>query len=105
MRRLLLTLTLLSLAFAPAPWPKTHHRTPRERQVLGECARRLDELGVRWELLSDGSGRRAVSFGFKRHLKIGGLGGDVTVKGDDLPGALREVILRAESFFNREPTY
>jgi hypothetical protein len=51
MRRVALTLglALLSLAFAPAPFPKTDRLTPRQREML-ECERQLEALGITWRL-------------------------------------------------------
>jgi hypothetical protein len=66
MRRIVLTplLAVLSLAFAPAPFPKAERR-PREpehvRQVW-EYDARLRELGVTWELVTDGNEQRDHSF-------------------------------------------
>src|SRR5262245_26871003 len=51
MRRIVLTLALLSLAFAPAPFPKAERRPETERQrAMRECHGRLEALGVRWRL-------------------------------------------------------
>jgi hypothetical protein len=47
MRRLVVTfgLALLSLAFAPAPFPKADRQTPRQRERR-ECEEQLEALGV-----------------------------------------------------------
>jgi len=52
MRQTAVTLLLAapSLAFAPAPFPKTERPAERKSEAaqLRECLRRLDELGVSW---------------------------------------------------------
>jgi hypothetical protein len=58
-----LALALVSLGFAPAPFPRAKHRdqqTPEER-AMRACEKRLDELGVRWQLTSR-NGRDRVTF-------------------------------------------
>ena len=46
-----LALALLSLGFAPAPFPKSERRPETERQrALRDCEGRLEALGVRWRL-------------------------------------------------------
>jgi hypothetical protein len=57
MRRIVLTLTLLSLAFAPAPLPKAARPVRESEQakqvrLLNECRRRLDGLGVTWQVVA-----------------------------------------------------
>jgi hypothetical protein len=78
MRRVIVTLTLLSLGFAPAPFPKAERREPEtpERRALRECDRRLRELGVTWRLetrdgvpcvrFGTGGGRGAGDFSCRR---------------------------------------
>jgi hypothetical protein len=92
-------LALSSLAFAPAPLPRRDREAPHKRQerLLAECVRRLDELGVKWQA-EDRDGRRSVRFTVAHPSGNSGMGGDFTVHGGDLPGALRRVIRSVEAF-------
>ena len=64
--RLAVAFALLSLAFAPAPFPKAERPTRQmlQQRAISECVRRLEELGVRWELSLD-NGRGRVDFGVR----------------------------------------
>src|SRR5215218_10171727 len=102
MRRLAVLVALLalsSLAFAPAPLPRRDRETQQQKRdrELAECARRLKELGVKWEV-EDRGGRRSVRFGVTHPSGNSGMGGSVPVTGGDLARALRRVIGHAEPF-------
>jgi hypothetical protein len=95
MRRIVLTFTLLSLAFAPAPFPRTErtaHESEQAKQVrlLHECRRRLDELGVKWQVVAGPRGN-VVRFRVRVTTRNGawGMNGDHPVEGGDLAGTLR----------------
>jgi hypothetical protein len=93
MRQIVLTLTLLSLAFAPAPFPRAErqHREPAEARLVREYDRRLRELGVSWELLTDG-GEPRVSFTVARS----GSNGLCFVRENGLAGALETILRHAK---------
>ena len=95
-------LALSALAFAPAPVPRPDRVTPaqkRERR-LEECSRRLDELGVKWELVRDNEGL-AVRFTLSVR-GVGNLGGTFGVSGDrDLVNTLPDVIREVDDFYRR----
>jgi hypothetical protein len=92
-----LTLTLLSPAFAPAPFPKAERAAPRksEAALVRGCVRRLDELRVKWQL-ENSDGRRLLVESVGR--LYAGVGGLVQVSDGDLLPALRRVVEKAEHF-------
>jgi hypothetical protein len=93
MRRVVLTLALLSLAFAPAPFPKPERR-PRESEetrLVREYDARLRGLGVRWELRA-GEGPPYVSFEVRSSGRAPGYGDRCAVHEGGLPAALRTVL-------------
>ena len=96
MRTIVLALTLLSQAFAPAPFPKADREPPRKKQerLLGEYRRRLDELGVEWRLEGD-----SLRFNVNHPGGGGGMSGSLRAVKGDLPGALRHVIRMVGSYF------
>jgi hypothetical protein len=86
---LTLLLALSSLAFAPAPFPKSERpvretQQARQERVLREW-RRLDDLGVSWRVVND-DGCDWVRFTFRN----GGVG-RWRVRDGDLPSALFKV--------------
>ena len=100
MRRLALTLAfaVLSLAFAPAPFPRAERQTRDTRQQLltRECQRRLRELGVTCEVVTR-DGAPCVRF----DLGNGPCGGGQAVyyyrvRNGDVPGTLRMVLRYVE---------
>jgi hypothetical protein len=101
---LTLALTFLSLAnapsslAAPAPLPRRDREAPsaRQRRLLDECRRRLDELKVAWWVVENRDGRQAVYF--RVDPASGPMRGDFPIDGD-LSGALRQVIKQVESYF------
>jgi hypothetical protein len=105
MRRIVLTLllALLSLGFAPAPFPKAERPPARESEqarrdrLLYECRQRLHELGVEWRVEERGD-RRSVRFSVRHPGGKGTLGGDWGVSGGDLTRTLRQVVVRVEEF-------
>jgi hypothetical protein len=103
MRRFVLTFTLLSLAFAPAPFQKSE-RPARESQqakqdrLLRECQQRLDELGVKWSLE-----RQSVIFNVQQPGGGGGMEGSWGVQNGDLTGTLRRIIVRVEQYLSFGP--
>jgi hypothetical protein len=104
MRLVLLTLAfaVLSLGFAPAPFPKAERperesEQTRRSRLLRECQRRLDELGVRWRLE-----RSSVVFSV-RHPSGGGMGGSYGVDDGDVAGTLRRVVARVEEYMGYRP--
>jgi hypothetical protein len=106
MRRaaLVLMLALSSLAFAPAPFPKAERRGPespeqKQRRELAQCRRRLDELGVKWQL--EGGGR-TVRFRVSRPDGRATMGGSFGVIGGDLSAALRRLVRSVENFFRND---
>src|SRR4051794_9244042 len=105
MNRLAVTLAfaLLSLAFAPAPFPKAERpaceseQTRRDR-LMRECQRRLDELGVRWRLEG-----HSVTFNVRHPGGGGGMGGSWGVQDGDVAGTLRRVVARVEQYLGLAP--
>ena len=101
MRRLALPLLLAlsSLAFAPAPLPRTHRDGAQQRRqrLLSECRRRLDELGVKWRL-EDRGGRPMLRFSVMHPNGRTGMGGADSVDGD-LADTLRDLVKSVEAFF------
>jgi hypothetical protein len=97
-----LALAVLSLAFAPAPFPKSERaresEQTRQARLLNECRRRLDELGVRWRLE-----RHSVVFYVRHPGGNSGLGGDYGVDDGDVASTLCRVVVRAEEFLGRRP--
>ena len=97
MRRIVLTLTLLSLGFAPAPFPKTD-RTPHETEqakqvrILNQYRRALDELGVKWQVVHEPN-RDVVRYSVRVATPNGGWGmrGECIVLNDDLTDTLRRL--------------
>jgi hypothetical protein len=105
--RLTLALALLSLVdvascrAAPAPLPRRDREAPRARQerLLAECRWWLDELKVKWWVEDRGGGRQLMRFNVDLPDERSSMGGGFPVSGDDLPGALRQVIEQVEYFF------
>jgi hypothetical protein len=104
MRRVVLTLTLLSLAFAPAPFPKAQRparesEQTRQERLLRECRRRLDELGVKWQVVAGPRGD-VVRFRLRMRMPNGtwGMDGERPIEGGDLTGALRWIAERTGEF-------
>jgi hypothetical protein len=105
MRRIALPLAfaLLSLGFAPAPFPKAARPARESEQrkqdrLLRECRRRLDELGVRWRLE-----RHSVVFSVRHPSGGGGMGGSYGVDDGDVAGTLRRVVARVEGYLGLTP--
>lgn len=100
MRRLALPLlfALASLAFAPAPFPRRDRETParKRERVLSEYARRLDRLGVKWEVMDNGG--PAVRYDVRHPKDDSTFGGSIQFFGSDLPQVLLELIERVEAF-------
>jgi hypothetical protein len=99
MPRLAVTLALavLSLAFAPAPFPRAERpKRQTQQQAMGECVRRLNELNVRWELSLD-HGRGRVDFAVRGR----GYAGACWFRDDELLAALRDVIEMVERFYKQ----
>ena len=93
MRRVVLTLTLLSLAFAPAPFAKPERRVPEtaERLAVRACGARLDALRVRWELFQY-EGKDCVVFtSHDAYVR-----GRYPIRDGNLPAVLLEVIKTIE---------
>jgi hypothetical protein len=92
-----LAFALLSLAFAPAPFPKAERQGESEQRkqerLLRECRRRLDELGVKWRLQGD-----SVVFSFRQPVGSGQIGGSWGVDDGDVARTLRRVIVLAEEY-------
>jgi hypothetical protein len=104
MRRIALTLSLclVSLGFAPAPFPRAERPIPptQQQRALAECVRRLDELGVQWQVLADQHGP-TVHFAASRPGRS--LSGSRCVAEGGLPETLREVARIVERVFaNRD---
>ena len=99
MRRIVLTLllALLSLAFAPAPLPKAERATHRrsEAALVRECLRRLDELGVKWQI--EYKGRRPL---VRYRVVWAGFGGSVQPGDGELLRVLRGIVANAEWSLN-----
>jgi hypothetical protein len=91
-----LTLTLLSLAFTPAPFPKAERR-PRESErtrLVREYDARLRELGVKWELRTGKVKqhvRQHVSFEI-RHNNTLEFTGSCVVNDGNAPAALETIL-------------
>src|SRR4051794_2341856 len=106
MRRIALVvlLAVLPLAFAPAPPPKRDRETPTQKRqrLLNERARRLDELGVKWQVLTDGGWTR-VRFSVEHPSRNGNCMGG-TFAADDLLATLQFLVRRVEAFF-RDPDF
>jgi hypothetical protein len=104
MRQIAVTLAfaVLSLGFAPAPFPKAERQAPQQRAAC-ECEARLRELGVRWRFLSR-DGRRLFCFSAS---DLGGSGRDVygeyPVGEGGVPATLREVLRAVEAILGRKP--
>ena len=105
MRQTAVTLLLAapSLAFAPAPFPKTERPAERKSEAaqLRECLRRLDELGVSWRF-EVRDGRRLLEYSVSRTAGAGGggvgIGGAFEIRDGNLLPGLRRVVARAERF-------
>jgi hypothetical protein len=105
MRRIAVTLAfaVLSLGFAPAPFPKAERATQRksEAALVRQCLRRLDELGVELHV-EDRGGRHAIRYRVSRPGAGTGYGGSF---GDaNLLRALRRVVEIAERFRDVDDT-
>src|SRR3954469_13269060 len=107
MRRVLSLLALASLAFAPAPFPKSErpvHESEQAKRVrlLHECRRRLDELGVQWQVVAGPHGD-VGRFRVRVATRAGTLGmsGDHPVEGGDLAGTLRRLADQAGEFWHK----
>jgi hypothetical protein len=103
MRLLAVTLALavLSLAFAPAPFPKAERparesEQRKQERLLYECRRRLDELGIEWRLEG-----HSVTFIVRR--PGGGMGGSYGVQRGDVAGTLRQVVASVEEYLGLAP--
>jgi hypothetical protein len=97
-----LTFALLSLGFAPAPFPKAE-RPAREsaqrmqERILRECQQRLDELGVKWKFGQRGEWR-TVNFNVVHPSGNSAMGGEFLAYDGDVARALRRVVVRVEEF-------
>ena len=95
---LLITLSVALMGFAPAPLPRPERERPaqkRERR-LAECRRRLDELGVSWELV-DHNGRQAVRFSIPHPNGRSRISSILWADGD-LADVLRNLVEIVESY-------
>jgi hypothetical protein len=103
MRRIVLTLALLSLAFAPAPFPRIvrparESEQTKQDRLVRECQRRLDDLGVKWRLE-----RNSVIFTVHSPIGSSVISGDVPVHDGDVASTLRRVVARAEELLGHRP--
>ena len=103
MRRFLLLVAVLSLAFAPAPFPRADRQTRETRQqsLMLECVGRLAELGVEWSVHELGE-RVAVQFTVNRPNNAGQMGGWHPTERDNLLATLQNVARQAERFLKGE---
>src|SRR4051794_2812306 len=94
-----LAFALLSLAFAPAPFPRAERPTRETRQqgLMRECVRRLAELGVEWSVHELGE-QVAVQFTVNRPNNSGQMGGWHPTERDNLLATLQNVARQAERF-------
>jgi hypothetical protein len=92
-----LTLAVLSLGFAPAPFPKADRAAARggEDRLMRAYLRRLDELGVEWRF-EDRGGRPLIRYNVCR----AGYGGSIQPGDGNLLGALRSIVENAERSLN-----
>jgi hypothetical protein len=95
-----LTFALLSLGFAPAPFPKAPRQTTLRRE-LREADRRLESLGVNWRI--EGRGRsQIVRFSWHPAGSCLAVGAAYPVLGGDLVGALRDLASEFERGRSRD---
>jgi hypothetical protein len=100
---LLLLLAVLSLGFAPAPFPKSERparesEQTRQERLLRACVRRLDELGVCWTLRVG-----SVGFSVQHPGGSGDLRGSVVAEDGGVASTLLRVVARVERYLGLTP--